>query len=68
MKLIYLTAKKYPSTKVSPGFVRSMAESFYEILGDNFLFFVRGEIPDDLQYMNIKSAPAPSCNLTLSLN
>ena len=59
MKLIYLTSKKFPSTKVDPFFVRSMAEAFAELLGRDFLFFVRGDVPDELKHVNTMSMKLP---------
>lgn len=59
MKLIYLTSKKFPSAKADPFYVKSMAQAFAEILGQNFTFLVRGVIPDELKHINTMSAPLP---------
>lgn len=59
MKLIYLTSKKFPSTKVDPYFVRSMAEAFAGLLGEDFLFFVRGDVPDELKHVDTLSVKLP---------
>ncbi len=59
MKLIYLTSKKFPSSKVDPFYVRSMAEAFTGLLGRDFLFLVRGDVPDQLKYTNAKSVKLP---------
>ena len=59
MKLIYLTSKKFPSTKVDPFFVRSMAEAFAGLLGQDFLFLVRGDVPDELKHINTLSVKLP---------
>lgn len=59
MKLIYLTSQKYPSKKVEPFFIKSMAEAFAKILGDDFVFFVRGGIPEELKSLNPISLNAP---------
>src|SRR3989344_6064022 len=59
MKLIYLTSQKYPSAKTDPFFVKSMALAFSEILGKDFLFLVRGDIPDELKHINVMSVKLP---------
>ncbi len=59
MKLIYITSKKFPSTKVDPFYVRSMAVAFSRLLGQDFLFLVRGNIPDELKNVNTESIKAP---------
>lgn len=59
MKLIYLTSKKFPSAKTDPFYVRSMAEAFAELLGENFLFLVRGDVPDELKRVNAVSVKLP---------
>lgn len=59
MKLIYITSKKFPSTKTDPFYVRSMAEAFSELLDTHFLFLVRGEVPDDLKRIHTESVKAP---------
>lgn len=52
MKLIYITSKKFPSKKVDPFYVRSMAEAFTRLLGSDFIFLVRGAVPDQLKNTN----------------
>ena len=59
MKLIYLTSKKFPSAKADPFYVKSMAGAFNELLGQDFLFLVRGNVPDELKRINTMSAPLP---------
>lgn len=59
MKLIYITSKTFPSSKVDPFYVRSMAAAFSEILRKDFLFFIRGAIPDELKHMNVASVKFP---------
>ena len=59
MKLIYITSKKFPSKKVDPFYVRSMAEAFTELLGEDFLFFIRGDIPNELKNMPVASVKFP---------
>jgi len=59
MKLVYITSKKFPSAKTDPFYVRSMAEAFYQLLGKDFLFFIRGNVPDDLKKINTKSIKVP---------
>lgn len=59
MKLIYITSKAFPSSKVDPFYVRSMAGAFCEILGNDFLFFIRGIIPEELKRMNVASVKFP---------
>ncbi len=59
MKLIYITAKKFPSGKCDPFYVRKMAEAFTELLGRDFLFLVRGDIPDQLKDTNAASIKLP---------
>ena len=59
MKLIYLTSKKFPSSKVDPFYVRSMAEAFAGLLGPDFLFLVRGEVPDELKRANAEPVKLP---------
>lgn len=59
MKLIYLTAQKFPSKKVDPMYHRSMAESFAGLLGESFLFVVRGEAPNELKHINTQSIKSP---------
>ncbi len=59
MKLIYLTAQKYPSRKTEPFFHISMARAFAGILRQNFLFLVRGPVPEELRGINSASVPAP---------
>ena len=60
MKLIYITSQKYPSKKVDPIERKSTAEAFAKILGPNFSFLVRGDIPDDLRQINTISINAPN--------
>lgn len=59
MKLIYLTSQKYPSAKADPFFVKSMALAFSKILDRDFLFLVRGDIPDELKHLNVRSVKLP---------
>lgn len=59
MKLIYVTSKKFPSSKADPFYVRKMAEAFTELLGDNFLFLVRGSVPDQLHDTNAAALKIP---------
>lgn len=59
MKLIYITSQKYPSGKVEPFFIKSMAEAFHTILAQNFLFIIRGRIPSDLKFLNVLSVSLP---------
>lgn len=59
MKLIYLTSQKYPSAKADPFFVKSMAVAFDKILDGNFLFVVRGDIPDELKSLHTVSVKLP---------
>lgn len=59
MKLIYLTSQKFPSTKVEPMYHRSMAEAFAKLLGQRFLFLIRGDTPDELKHINTESIKLP---------
>ena len=59
MKLIYITSKKFPSSKVDPFYVRSMAQAFSGLLGRDFLFLVRGDVPDEMKNTNVVSVRAP---------
>ena len=59
MKLIYLTSQKFPSKKAEPIYHRQMARAFTELLGKNFLFLVRGNIPDELKNINTMSVKLP---------
>jgi glycosyltransferase involved in cell wall biosynthesis len=59
MKLVYITSQKYPSAKVDPVEMRSTAEALSGILGKDFLFLVRGDIPKDLRHINVMSARVP---------
>jgi glycosyltransferase involved in cell wall biosynthesis len=59
MKFIYLTSQKYPSKKVDPFFVKSMAESFSKILRGDFTFVVRGDVPKELEAINTVAVKAP---------
>ena len=59
MKLIYVTSKKFPSAKTDPFYVQSMAEAFTRLLGEDFLFLVRGKVPRELQHTNARSVMAP---------
>src|SRR3989344_2252496 len=45
MKFIYLTSHKYPSNKVEPFFIKSMASAFEKLLRDDFTFLTRGKLP-----------------------
>lgn len=66
MKFVYLTAQKYPSTKADPFFHRSMATAFSRILGKDFVFVVRGEVPHELKILNALGVPLPRRARTLS--
>lgn len=66
MKFIYLTAQKYPSTKADPFFHRSMATAFSRILGKDFVFVVRGVVPQELQSLNGLGVFLPRTGRTLS--
>lgn len=59
MKLIYITSKIYPSTKADPFFTESMAKAFFEIMGQDFTFLIRGKVPDNLKRINSKSIVTP---------
>lgn len=59
MKLIYLTSQAYPSGKVDPVFWSSMAKAFTGLLDGDFVFLVRGHIPDVLRGINTLSTKAP---------
>jgi len=59
MKLVYITSKKFPSNKVDPVFVQSMAEAYTELLEDNFSFLVRGSVVDQLKHTNATSVYVP---------
>jgi glycosyltransferase involved in cell wall biosynthesis len=65
MKLIYVTAKKYPSKKVDPFFVKSMAKAFAALLGDDFIFLIRGPIPQEFKTMHTLSLRIPNSFRTL---
>ena len=52
MKLIYLTAKKYPGQTADHGFIKNMARSFTKLLGPDFLLVVVGENKEDLKGIN----------------
>lgn len=52
MKLIYITSKKFPSGKVEPFIIKSMAIAFAGILDINFTLFIRGRVPPDFSGMN----------------
>ena len=60
MKLIYLTSKTYPSKKVDPYFHQRMAEAFSRILGEDFLFFMRGKVPGEFSDMRTMSVDLPT--------
>ena len=66
MKLIYITAKKYPSAKADPFFVQSMARAFAGLLGSDFTFFVRGEVPQELKDIGGMSVRIPDRLRSLS--
>lgn len=59
MKFIYITSHRYPSKKTEPFFIRSMAEAFYGVLGQDFSFVVRGTVPDELKRINASSVNVP---------
>ncbi|MEK7109463.1 MAG: glycosyltransferase family 4 protein [Patescibacteria group bacterium] len=59
MKLIYITAKKYPSAKADPFYVQSMARAFAGLLGDDFTFLVRGEVPQELRGFGAQAVRIP---------
>ena len=59
MRLIYLTAKKYPSRKADPFYVQSMAEAFFRLLGEGFIFLIRGEVPGELKKINAAGLHIP---------
>jgi glycosyltransferase involved in cell wall biosynthesis len=59
MKFIYLTSKKYPANTADHHFVKSMAEAFAKILGDDFRFFVRADAADELKDANATLIKAP---------
>lgn len=59
MRLVYITSKKYPSTKVDPFYTQMMAEAFTKLLGKNFLFLIRGIVPKELNRTNADSLKLP---------
>jgi len=59
MKLIYLTSQRFPSKKAEPVYHRQMARALTKLLGKNFLFLVRGNIPDELKNINTVSIKLP---------
>lgn len=48
MKLIYLTAKKYPASTADHIFIKEMSKAFTKILGNDFTLIVAGNHSDDL--------------------
>lgn len=60
MTLVYLTAKRYPSHKVDPFYVRSMAQAFAALLGNEFTFLIRGAVPDELRHINARGVAVPN--------
>ncbi|MEX1120323.1 MAG: glycosyltransferase family 4 protein [Candidatus Paceibacterota bacterium] len=59
MKLIYITSKKFPSRKTDPFYVQSMAEAFSRLRGEDFLFFMRGNVPDEFKEIQTSSISTP---------
>ena len=59
MKLVYLTSKKFPSGKVEPFIIKSMAGAFVKILGEDFILFIRGKVPSGFEHMNTVAVNLP---------
>jgi glycosyltransferase involved in cell wall biosynthesis len=52
MKLIYLTAKKYPASTADHIFVREMSKAFSKILGGDFMLVLAGGTAEELSGIN----------------
>lgn len=59
MKVIYMTSYTFPSKRAEPYYLKSMAEAFVKILGNNFHFVIRGTVSDELKHTNAVSMWAP---------
>ena len=59
MKLVYLTSHQYPSRNVNLFICESMANAFSEISGNDFLFVVRGVVPESFKRINTYSFNFP---------
>lgn len=53
MKFIYLTSKTYPATTADHLFVREMAKTFADILGDDFRLVVANDFSRELRDTNV---------------
>ncbi|MEX1003125.1 MAG: glycosyltransferase family 4 protein [Crocinitomicaceae bacterium] len=60
MRLVYLTSKTFPSSKVEPFMIKSLANAFFEHLGNDFTLFIRGSIPQEFARLNVLSAKVPN--------
>ena len=66
MKLIYITSKTFPSGKVEPFIIKSMATAFAELLGQDFTLFIRGKVPPGFERMNTIGVKLPNRAKSLS--
>ncbi len=48
MKVIYLSSYTFPSTRAEQYYIKSMAQSFFSMLGHDFQLVIRGDVPADL--------------------
>lgn len=59
MKLLYITSKRYPSSTADHFFIKNMARAFTQILRDDFILYISGEVPEELKNINVFSVNAP---------
>lgn len=60
MRLVYLTSKTFPSSKVEPFMIKSLANAFFEHLGNDFTLLIRGKVPAEFGHLNVLSARVPN--------
>ena len=68
MKLLYLTAIKYPSTTATAHQIKSMSRVFKEALGDNFLLIVYRARKQNLRSLNFYEMNCPFSLIKLILS
>lgn len=59
MKLVHLTAKRYPGSTADHQYVENLAKAFHGELGDNFIFVVSGAEKGALQDLPVVCVPVP---------
>lgn len=59
MKLIYLTAKRFPASTADHIYVQSLAKAFAGILGNGFELVISGLPSPELSGIRVRSVPAP---------